>query len=104
MAETYYECSPQGAGADLKWITGPNAEYVRFTTTSLWTGTMPTTLQCAFDDVDVPADIISRISTDQSGTWQYAQWLDDDSRAVEGKLLWNRSSAAADVVIIDIDD
>lgn len=104
MAETYYECSPQQGGSDLTWSTGPNAEYVRFTTGSMWTDTMPVTLQCAIDDVDMPADIISRISADQSGTWQFAQWTDDDDRSAEGQVLWNRSGAAADVVIIDIDD
>lgn len=89
MYDTWMECMPHNRVDGLKWVTGPQAEYVRLTMTG---GDLPYMFDCTANATGMPDDVRQSVTDSHDGQWHTADW--DDYQA-----LWQRSSTQSDVVI-----
>ena len=89
MYDIWTGCMPQNQVDGVRWVTGPQSEYIRLTASD---GQIPAMFDCMASATGMTDDARISITESQDGQWHMADW--DGYQAI-----WQRSDASTDVVV-----
>jgi hypothetical protein len=89
MYDIWTGCMPQNQVNGVRWVTGPQSEYIRLTASD---GQLPTMFDCMASATGMTDDARASITESQDGQWHMTNW--DGYQAI-----WQRSGTSTDVVV-----
>ncbi len=89
MYDIWTGCMPQNQVDSVRWVTGPQSEYIRLTASD---GQLPAMFDCMASATGMTDDARVSITESQDGQWHMADW--DGYQAI-----WQHSGTSMDVVV-----
>lgn len=89
MYDIWTGCMPQNQVDGVGWVTGPQSEYIRLTSSD---GQLPAMFDCLASATGMTDDARASVTGSQDGQWHVADW--DGYQAI-----WQRSGTSTDVVV-----